>query len=123
MKKLFLMTVIILTTVVAVHACDFNFTVVGGQKNCKAGDVIEVQVELTLVHRSCSVAASATKFKTEGVKVLSASEWKQVSPTKFVRTVKMQVLPTAKNKITLIATRTCDKEGGYGTFSLPLITK
>jgi len=121
MKKLFLLAIFILTSVTAVNACDFNFTVVGGQKSCKVGDVIEVQVELTLVHRSCSVAASATKFKTEGVKVISASDWKQVSPTKFVRTVKMKVIATDKKKITFIATRTCDKEGGTGVFTLPIV--
>lgn len=118
-KRLFLlMACCVLTTVIA-NACDFKFNVDGNRKSCRAGDVLDVTVELTLTHRVCNVAPAQTKFKIDGVKVLSASAWKQVSPTKYVRTVKMEVLADGKKNALLVATRTCDKEGGSGTFSLP----
>lgn len=119
LKRLFFLGFFALASLAAANACDFTFKVNGNKKNCHAGDVIEVTVELSLTHRVCNVAPSQTKFKIDGVKVLNASAWKQISPTKYVRTVKMEVLKDSKKSITLMAVRTCDKEGGTGTFTLP----
>lgn len=113
------MLIFSLSAFVSVNACDFSFKVADNKTSCKPGNVIEVTVELTLVHRSCVVAPSQTKFKTDGVKVLNASAWKQTGAAKYERTVKMEVLKDDKNKITLMALRSCDKGGGSGTFTLP----
>lgn len=118
-KKMILMMIFISSAFAAANACDFDFKVNDNKKSCRPGEVVEVTVELTLTHRVCNVAPSQTKFKIDGVKVVSASNWKQTSANKFVRTVKMEVLNDGKKKIALVATRTCDKEGGTGSFSMP----
>jgi NosR/NirI family nitrous oxide reductase transcriptional regulator len=118
-KRMFLLLTFIVSAFAAANACNFSFSVNGNKKSCQPGDVIEVTVELMLTHRVCNVAASQTKFKIDGVKVIGASDWKQVSPTKYLRTVKMLVLKDSKKKITMIATRTCNKEGGTGVFTMP----
>jgi type 1 fimbria pilin len=120
MKKSFLTLFLLLAIgVLSASACNIKFTLQGNQKNCHAGDTVTVNVELTLIHRSCSVAADQTKFKVDGAKVVSASKWKQTSATTYTRTVKMVVAKDNKKNVVLTATRTCDKEGGHGTFSLP----
>jgi NosR/NirI family nitrous oxide reductase transcriptional regulator len=118
-KRLFLVLLIVFSAFATAQACDFNFKVNGNKKDCKPGDVIEITVELALTHRVCNVAPAETKFKVDGMKVLSASQWKQTSPTRYERTVTAQVLNDNKKRITLMAVRTCTKEGGTGTFTLP----
>jgi hypothetical protein len=119
LKRLFVVLALSLSVFTLANACDFTFKVSGNKKECHPGDVIEVTVELSLTHRVCNVAPSQTKFKIDGIKVMSASEWKELSPTKYVRTIKMLVLNDNKKEIRLLATRTCTKEGGSGMFTLP----
>jgi hypothetical protein len=119
LRKMILTLTLLSSVLVAANACDFNFKVNGNKKSCHPGDIVEVTVELVLTHRVCNVAPSQTKFKIDGVKVIGASNWKQVSANKYERTVKMEVLDDSKKKITLVAARTCDKEGGTGYFTLP----
>lgn len=119
LKRFFVLLILSVAIGSWADACDFAFRVNGNKKECHAGDVIEVAVDLTLTHRVCNVAPAQTKFKIDGIKVLSASEWKQLSPTKYERIIKMQVLKDNKKNITLLATRTCSKEGGTGIFTMP----
>ena len=118
-KRLYFLLIFVFSAFVAANACDFTFKVNGNKKDCRPGDVMEVTVELNLTHRVCNVAPSQTKFKIDGFKVLGASNWKQLSPTKYERIIKIEVLKDTKNKITLLATRTCSKEGGSGMFTMP----
>lgn len=118
-KRIAIVLVIFTIVTAAASACDFKFNVGNNIKSCRSGEVIELTIELSLTHRVCNVAAAQTKFKLDGVKAVGATPWKQLSPTKYVRTVKLQVLQDNKNRISLTATRTCDKEGGIGTFVLP----
>jgi hypothetical protein len=118
LKRLFVISMLAFSVFTAANACDFDFRVNGNKTSCHPGDIVEVTVGLTLTHRVCNVAPAQTKFKIDGVKVLQASAWKQTSANKFERVVKMEVLNDGKKKITMIATRTCDKEGGTGTFTM-----
>jgi len=103
----------------SVMACHFEFSTEGGEKTgCKTGEEFVLTVKLVLTHRNCSVAASQTKFKTDGIQVVGAKDWVQVSPTTFTRQIKVKVLDDGKKKISLLATRTCDKDGGNGLFTL-----
>lgn len=119
MKKLALLTIALFAGFSSMLACDFEFSTDGNKKNCKAGDEFVITVKLTLTHRVCPVAPKDTKFKPDGLKVVGATEWKEVSTGVFTRQVKVQVLESKNKKVTLSATRTCDKEGGFGVFSLP----
>ncbi len=121
MKHKFLFLAAFFFSTIVANACNFKFTTDNNAKNCHSGDVITINVTLTLTHRSCQVAAAQTKFKTDGFQVVSASNWEQENPTTFTRKVKVKVLDDKKNKITLTAVRTCDKEGGLGVFTLPKI--
>jgi len=107
-----------LISTVSVFACHFDFTTEGAKKACKADDEFVINVKLTLTHRNCAVAAAQTKFKTDGINVVSATPWKEVTPGIWTRQVKVKVQQGNKNKVTLTATRTCDRDGGYGVFSL-----
>lgn len=118
MKKFAVLFVMLLSALCYADACHFELSSVGDKKSCKAGDEIIINVKLALTHRNCRVAAQDTKFKYDGIQVLGATEWKQETPGVFVRQVKAKVLNDSKKKIMLTATRTCDKDGGYGVFTL-----
>ncbi len=119
MKKLMFLTLFVWASVLSAMACHFEFTTEGGEKkSCKAGEEFVLTVKLVLTHRNCTVAASQTKFKTDGIQVLGAKDWVQVSPTTFTRQIKVKVLDDGKKKVSLLATRTCDRDGGNGLFTL-----
>jgi hypothetical protein len=101
-------------------ACNFEFTTEGNKKTTKPGEEFVINIKLTLTHRTCNVAPAQTKFKTEGFDVVSATTWKEASPGVWTRSVKVKVKADAKKKITMTATRTCDKEGGLGVYSLDI---
>lgn len=101
-------------------ACHFEFTTEGNKKTTKPGEEFILNIKLTLTHRTCTVTPAQTKFKTEGFDVVSATTWKEASPGIWTRQVKIKVKADAKKKITLTATRTCDKEGGLGVYSLDI---
>ena len=119
-RKITLIALLFSFATLSVLACNFEFTTEGNKKTCKPGEEFILNVKLTLTHRTCAVAASQTKFKTEGFDVVSATTWKEASSGVWTRQIKMKVKADAKKKITLTATRTCDKEGGLGTYSLDI---
>ncbi|MBN2681658.1 MAG: hypothetical protein JXR58_04065, partial [Bacteroidales bacterium] len=59
-----------------------------------------------------------TKFKTKGLKVAGAKDWVKVSEGVYTRLIKLEVTGTEDGKLVLNATRSCDKEGGFGALSL-----
>ncbi len=119
MKKFFLMLSLAFLYVASASACDFEFSTKDNKKSVKAGDEVIINVVLNLTHRTCKVAAKDTKFKFDGIQIISATEWKQESPLVYTRQIKVKVLVDNKKNIMLSATRTCDKEGGHGVFNLP----
>lgn len=118
MKKVFLSVVLTIFFVASSFACDFEFSTKNDLKSVKAGDEIVINVVLKLTHRSCKVAAQDTKFKYDGIQILGATDWKQDGAMTFTRQIKAKVLNDGKKNIMLTATRTCDKEGGHGIFTL-----
>lgn len=118
MKKLGFLICLLIVGISHVQACHFEFSTQNNEKTCKAGEELIINVKLVLTHRNCKVAAQDTQFKYGGIQVIGATEWKQESPGVFTRQIKAKVLNDNKNKIMLSATRTCDKDGGYGVFTL-----
>lgn len=118
MKTSIVALLLLLINIATTMACDFEFTTKDNKKSCKTGEIFVLDIKLTLTHRTCTVAPADTKFKQEGIEVLGATKWKESSPGIWNRQIKLKVLPDKKKKITLTATRTCDKEGGNGTYSL-----
>ncbi len=102
-------------------ACDINFDVIKGEKEeYESGDVIIMKVTVLLTHRNCPVALDETKFKYQGLKVLGATKWRAASSTTYERKLKIKILGADddKDKVFISATRTCDKEGGFGSLKL-----
>jgi len=102
-------------------ACDINFDVIkGSKKKYEPGDVIITKVTVLLTHRNCPVALDETKFKYKGLKVLGATKWRAASSTTYERRLKIKILGNEeeKDKVYISATRTCDKEGGFGSLKL-----
>lgn len=120
MKKLFLLLTLSLVFVGNAFACDFEFSTNSNQKSVKQGEEIVINVVLKLTHRSCKVAAKDTKFKFDGMKIISATDWKQSDSMIYTRQIKAKVLNHGGKNILLIATRLCNKDGGRGVFTLPV---
>jgi len=103
-------------------ACEIEFEIVKGKKEkYEAGDIIVVKVVVKLTHRSCPEALKKTKFKMNGLKVVGATEWKEISATDHERKLKLKVISNKDGKLIFNAIRTCDKDGGFGTLKLEAI--
>lgn len=120
-RKIALIVLVFSVATLSALACNFEFTTDGNKKSCKPGEEFVINVKLTLTHRTCTVAPAQTKFKTDGFDVLAATTWKEATPGVWTRQVKVKVKADATKKITLTATRTCEKEGGLGTYSLDIL--
>lgn len=107
-----------ITGIAQIMACEIEFTVDGTKKaKYSVGDEIVVKVKITLIHRACPIAMKDTKFDTKGLEMIGATDWKEVSTNVWERKIKMKVVSNKSGKLTLTATRTCDKEGGFGSIS------
>lgn len=120
-RKIALVALAFCLTTLSALACHFEFTTDANKKTCKPSEEFVINVKLTLTHRTCTVTPAQTKFKTEGFDVLAATTWKEATPGVWTRQVKVKIKADAKKKMTLTATRTCDKEGGLGTYSLDIL--
>jgi hypothetical protein len=121
LRKITLLALVFCVATLSALACHFEFTTEGNKKTCKPGEEFVINIKLTLTHRTCTVAPAQTKFKTDGFDVLAATTWKEATPGVWTRQVKVKVKADATKKMTLTATRTCDKEGGLGTYSLDIL--
>ena len=119
MKKFILSVSVLLLSISMASACDFEFTTKDNKTSVKPGEEFVINVKLSLTHRSCKVAAKDTKFKFEGMEIVGATDWKQETPMIYTRQIKAKANSDNSKKIMLTATRTCDKDGGHGVFSLP----
>ena len=102
-----------------VNACEIDFEIIKGRKKVySVGDTIIVKTRVALTHRSCPVTLKKTKFKLNGLKVLGATKWKQLSSMEYERKLKILITGAKNNKVTLNAIRECDKDGGFGSLKL-----
>ena len=84
----------------------------------RKGDEIVVIIRVTRSHRNCTVSMDETKLTAKGMKIIGATEWKQVSAMSFERKVKLGVTGIDKGKLYLEATRDCNKEFSKGFLEL-----
>ena len=100
-------------------ACEIEFEIVSGKKaTYEPGDIIVVKVLVILTHRVCPEALEKTKFKMNGMKVVGATGWKQVSAMDYERKLKIEIQSNKDGKLIFNAIRTCDKDGGFGALKL-----
>jgi len=97
-------------------ACEIYFKVVGEEKETyEIGDEIVVLLEVKFTHRVCPEGIEHTDFATDGIDITAATKWKEPSLNVWQRKLKLRVEGNEKGNLMLSATRTCDKEGGFGT--------
>jgi hypothetical protein len=81
-------------------------------------DQIIFEITVILTHRNCPEGIVNTKYKGEGLELLGATKWKEVKPGVFVQLIKAQVADSIKGEAILHAGRSCNKEGGYGSYKV-----
>jgi hypothetical protein len=118
MKKFFLIILMVIVPFCWSSACDIKFSIPGENKTYKTGEEVIIEVTVTLTHRNCHTDITDTKFTYEGLKILGATDWKETQPGTYVRRIKTQVLKNQSEEAKLIASRKCDKDGGYGVCKL-----
>ncbi len=110
---------IFILSIVTASACEITFDIEKGKKDSyKAGDELVLKVHVTFTHRVCTQGIEATKFKYEGIEVVSATKWKEIDGSNFERKLKIKVTDPSSKTLSLNATRTCDKTGGYGEITI-----
>ncbi|MBT4500449.1 MAG: hypothetical protein HOC74_22160 [Gemmatimonadetes bacterium] len=99
--------------------CEIEVKTKGAQKEVYAeGEELVLAVEVFLTHKDCPEGIKATKYQTEGLKILGATPWKETSPGRFVRFFKVSVTSAQGGEGAFHARRKCEKEGGYGMLKL-----
>ncbi len=100
-------------------ACEIAVKVKSDPKpSYQTGDVVVFEVTVFLTHHDCPEGIKATKFNGEGLELLGATKWKEISTGTYVRLVKAKVTAAKDGAGALHARRKCDKEGGYGVVTL-----
>ena len=101
------------------QACEIDFEILKNEKAIyDTSEVFVAKVNVILTHRSCPIALKKTKFKTEGLKIVGATDWKQISTMKWERKLKVKVTGSDDGKVFINAVRTCDKDGGFGSLKV-----
>ena len=120
MKILLLISVIILNfSITRVFACEIEFEVQGEKKEIYSiGDTVIVKIKVWFTHRVCEITIKDTQFEHTGFKIAGATDWKEIYAGIWERKLQLIVTGTEKGKLSLSATRTCSKEGGFGSLTL-----
>lgn len=120
MKKITLTLALIIATVVSSIACDITFKVEKEKSKYSVGDEVVVKVSIMLMHRDCKAAIKSTQFKPTGLKILSGTDWKEISKGTWERKLKLKITEATAGKATLCVIRTCERDGGKGVLTLKL---
>jgi hypothetical protein len=104
---------------IATLACDIRFSVDGKPKDkYEIAEIVVIKVRMELTHNHCPISLKDTKIQGIGMEILGATEWKNISPQIWERKLKVKITSTKEGKATVTAKRSCEKDGGWGTFSL-----
>ena len=108
-------------TPATVSACEIEVTVQEASDNSyTAGDTVILKVAVFLTHRNCPEGIDATQFTAQGMEVLGATQWTEVSHNRFERLVKVRITADEGDEAIFETQRTCSKEGGYDSLTLPV---
>lgn len=111
--------IIFLGAALSASACEIEFKVIEGKKaKYEQGDKLIIETKVIFTHRNCPEGIKNTKFDADGVKILGATPWKETSSGIYVRKLKAEITEKGSGSASISATRTCDKEGGFGSISL-----
>jgi len=122
MKKIIVLSILMTLTTFQLLACDIRLSIPkeSAKEIYKAGDEVVIDVQIQFSHRVCPVEIKKTKFTYKNLKILGATDWKEIKPGYYTRQIKVKIekISDAKDgQAKISAVRTCDKEGGYAVFS------
>lgn len=95
-------------------ACEIYFQVENAKESYEPGDELVVTVTLELTHRNCPVKPEETQFKGEGIEIVGATQWIEISPKHYARKLKIKITGMSSHS-KLTALRECEKDGGKGS--------
>lgn len=84
----------------------------------KAGDELVVLVVVKKEHRVCRVPIEETTYDPQGLKIVSATDWKETAPGVWERKMKLKVTDAAAGKLSFSVLRKCSKEDNQNTLVL-----
>lgn len=118
-KKIVFLISLMLSTAFVSMACEINFKIDGQEKaKYDIGDIVVLKITVEFTHNACPVALKETKIQANGMEILGATEWKNVSGNIWERKVKVKITSNKEGKAIISARRSCDKDGGSGTLTL-----
>ncbi len=101
------------------RACEIKFGVDDtSQGPYAAGTTVIFRLRVDLTHNNCPVEMKETKIQGIGLNILGATPWQSPSPNVWERRIKVAIAPNPGGQATLTAKRSCDKDGGWGAFSI-----
>jgi hypothetical protein len=84
----------------------------------QAGDELVVLVVVKKEHRVCRVPIEETTYHPQGLKIVSATDWKETSPGVWERKMKLKVTDAAAGKLSFGVQRKCSKKNSQNTLFL-----
>lgn len=88
------------------------------KEHYKAGDEVVVVVVVKKEHRVCRVPIEETTYEPQGLKIVSATDWKETEPGVWERKMKLKVTDASGSKLTFSVHRKCSKANSSGTLEL-----
>jgi hypothetical protein len=120
MKNVIVLILLLCGFVIQAMACEITLEMDGAAKKevYNVGDEIVVHVHVKNVHRICKLDIEETTYEPVGLKILAATDWKEISKGVFERKMKMKVIGSLKGDISLLVRRKCIKENNFGILTL-----
>ncbi|MFA5850369.1 MAG: hypothetical protein WC833_10865 [Bacteroidales bacterium] len=119
MKKLFLILLFVTEFMIVGKACDIKLVIAGEKKETyKAEDVIVINVTVTYIHRICELELSDTRITCAGMKIVEATEWKEIQPGTYSKDLKVTLLQDGNPDASLKIVRKCSADGGMGLLKI-----
>ncbi|HEY1111999.1 MAG TPA: hypothetical protein VGE66_00500 [Chitinophagaceae bacterium] len=84
----------------------------------KAGDEVVVLVVVKKEHRVCHSPIEETTYEPQGLKILSATDWKETAPGVWERKMKLKVTDPLGGPLSFGVRRKCNKENSHSTLIL-----
>lgn len=120
MKRIIVLLTLLTVVTLQSFACEIKVGVPDKSKKeaYAQGDEVVIEVQVQLTHRHCSLDIQKTKFTYENLKIMGATDWKEVQPGLYSRQVKAKVTNDKAGDAKLIVDRKCEKDGGYAVCTL-----
>ena len=114
MKRFISLLALTIFTTLSVLACNITTSIEKEKPIYKIGDEVVVKVKIVLFHRNCTLDIKKTQYKSNGLKIIAGTDWKETSPGTWERKLKVKITENSKPASVKIY-RTCNKGGDSST--------